>query len=276
VTTQADEIRIRPGGAAGNYWRDVWHYRELFYFLAWRDIAVRYKQTAIGVAWGVLRPLLTMAVFTIVFGKIARLPSPGVPYAVLVFSGLLPWTFASSAVTEAANSMVANSNMISKIYFPRLILPTSAVMVAVVDFVITLGLLFVLMLFLRYGPTIQLLVLPVFAFMAFLVALGAGLWLSALNVKYRDFRFVVPFIIQVGIYVSPVGFSSSLVPDRWRLLYSINPMVGVIDGFRWAILGHHATFSWPSFAVSAAVGTLILIGGLWYFRSTERAFADVI
>lgn len=267
---------IEAGRAERHYWRDLWRYRELLMFLAWRDILVRYKQTVIGVAWALLRPFLTMLVFTLVFSKLANLPSDGVPYPILVFAALLPWQFFSNAFTEASNSMVANANMISKVYFPRLILPTSAVIVSFVDFLLSGIILAGLMVWYGFIPDWRLLMLPLFIVVAFAAALGAGLWLAALNVKYRDFRYIVPFIVQFGLYVSPVGFSSSIVPEKWRLLYSINPMVGVIDGFRWAILGGDTQLYWPGFLLSLVLVTVLLITGILYFRKTERGFADLI
>jgi len=269
-------LTIEAGKGELHYWADLWRYRELFYFLSWRDILVRYKQTVIGVLWAILRPILTTVVFAFVFGKLARMPSPGVPYIVLVFAGMLPWQFFSSALTEASNSLVTNANMISKIYFPRLIVPSSAIIVAFADFLISLVLLAGLMVIYHIFPTWRLLALPIFTAIAFLAAFGAGLWLAALNVEYRDFRYVLPFLVQFGLYLSPVGFSSEIVPEKWRLLYSLNPMVGVIDGFRWAITGVESAIYWPGFAVSMALVVILLLSGLWYFRRTERAFADVI
>jgi len=267
---------IEAGKAEQHYWADLWRYRELFYFLSWRDILVRYKQTTIGVLWAVLRPVLTTAVFVFVFGRLAKMPSEGVPYPVLVFAAMLPWQFFSGALTEASNSLIANANMISKIYFPRLIIPASAIIVALTDFLISLLLLAALMVLYRIEPTWRLLLLPVFTGVALLASLGAGLWLAALNVEYRDFRYVLPFFVQFGLYVSPVGFSSSVVPEQWRLLYSLNPMVGVIDGFRWSITGVETVIYWPGMVVSLFLVALLMSSGLWYFRKTERAFADVI
>ena len=254
----------------------MWRYRELFYFLAWRDILVRYKQTAIGLAWALLRPFLTMLVFTLVFGKLAKLPSENVPYPILVFAALLPWQFFANAFSEAGNSLISNANMISKVYFPRLVMPASTVIVSFVDFLISAIILAGLMLWYGFLPDWRILSLPLFIIMAFLAAMGAGLWIAALNVKYRDFRYVIPFAVQFGLYVSPVGFSSTVVPDQWRLLYSINPMVGVIDGFRWAILGAETQLYWPGFALSWLLIVVVLITGVRYFRITERTFADVI
>lgn len=275
VSAQYDLV-IEPGRSFRHYWRDLWQYRELFYFLSWRDILVRYKQTAIGVAWGILRPLLTMIVFTVIFGYLAKLPSEGVPYPILVFAAMLPWQFFSSSLTECSNSFITNANMLTKIYFPRLIVPASAVIVNLVDFFISFVILGALMAWYRFVPGWRVLTLPMFLGMAFLASFGIGLWLATLNVKYRDFRYVVPFIVQFGLYISPVGFSSSVVPGKWRLLYSINPMVGVIDGFRWAILGGETRMYWPGFMLSSAVTLTIFLLAVRYFRATERKFADII
>ena len=268
---------IEAGRAEKNYWLDLWRYRELFYFLSWRDILVRYKQTVIGVAWSVLRPLLTMIVFTIVFGKIAKLPSDGsVPYPILVFAAMLPWQFFANSLAESSNSLISNANLISKVYFPRFIVPASSVITGLVDFFISFVILFFIMLFYGFMPDAKILALPLFSALAFIAALGSGLWLCALNVEYRDFRYVVPFIVQFGLYISPVGFSSSIIPENWRLLYSLNPMVGVIDGFRWSLLRGETAIYWPGFTVSIALSLLIFITGIRYFRKTERTFADVI
>ncbi len=269
-------LTIEAGRTERHYWQDLWRYRELFYFLAWRDILVRYKQTVIGLAWALIRPLLTMIVFVFVFGKLAKLPSDGVPYPILVFAALLPWQFFSNAFTEAGNSLISNANMISKVYFPRLVVPTSAVIVSFVDFLISGIILVGLMLWYGFAPDWRILTLPLFIFIAFAAAMGAGLWIAALNVKYRDFRYIIPFVVQFGLYVSPVGFSSNIVPEQWRLLYSINPMVGVIDGFRWAILGGDTQLYWPGFLLSLALVLVILVSGIIYFRKTEKTFADVI
>jgi lipopolysaccharide transport system permease protein len=270
------ELIIEAGRSERQYWQDLWRYRELFYFLAWRDILVRYKQTVIGIAWALIRPFLTMVVFTVVFGHLAKLPSGGAPYPILVFSAMLPWQFFSNSLSECSNSLIANANLLSKVYFPRLVVPTSAVVVSFVDFMISGILLLGLMAWYDFVPSWRILMLPVFIVIAFMAAMGAGLWLAALNVKYRDFRFIVPFIVQFGLYISPVGFSSSIVPQQWRLLYSLNPMVGVIDGFRWAILGGDMhTFS-AGFWLSMALVGLLFFSGIWYFRKVERTFADVI
>jgi lipopolysaccharide transport system permease protein len=271
------ELIIEPGRAERGYWLDLWRYRELFQVLAWRDISVRYKQTVIGVAWALIRPFLTMVVFTIVFGKLAMLPSDGsAPYALMVFAGMLPWTFFSSALADASNSLIGNANLISKVYFPRLIIPAAAVMVTFVDFLISFVILMGLMIWYRFVPEWQILLLPAFVAVAFGTSLGLGLWITALNVKYRDFRYVIPFIVQLGLYVSPVGFSSNIVPDQWRLLYSLNPMVGVIDGFSWCILAGQSRLYLPGFFLSLAVAALFLWLGLHRFRQMEKSFADLI
>lgn len=278
TSTEAEEfdLIIEPGQGMAHYWRDLWRYRELFFFLAWRDIAVRYKQTVIGVAWAIIRPLLTMIVFTVVFGRLAGLPSEaGAPYAVLVYAAMLPWQFFANALSESSNSLITNAQMITKIYFPRLAIPLAAVMVSFVDFLISFAILVALMLWYQVWPTMRLFALAPLILLAFGAALGVGLWMASLNVKYRDFRYVVPFLVQFGLYLSPVGFSSSIVPEQWRLLYSLNPMVGVIDGFRWAILGSTELYL-PGFILSIILTVGLLASGLWYFRKTERTFADVI
>ena len=270
-------LTIEAGRTEKQYWQDLWNYRELFYTLAWRDISVRYKQTFIGFAWALIRPFLTMVVFTIVFGKLAGLPTEGnAPYPILVFSALLPWQFFSSALSECSNSLISNANMLSKVYFPRLVIPTSAVIVSFVDFLISGIILLGLMAWFNFVPSWRIVTLPVFIAIAFAASMGAGLWLAALNVEYRDFRYVVPFLVQFGLYISPVGFSSNVVPQEWRLLYSLNPMVGVIDGFRWAILGQESIIYWPGFWLSLGIVGLVLVTGIWYFRKMERTFADVI
>ncbi len=274
--TPKQTLVIEAGRTEHHYWRDLWRYRELFYFLAWRDILVRYKQTAIGVAWALIRPLLTMIILTIVFGKLAKLPSDGVPYPILVFAAMLPWQFFANAFSEAGNSLIGNANMISKIYFPRLVIPGSAVIVSFVDFLISGAILVALMLWYGFVPDWRILTLPLFILIAFAAAMGTGLWMAALNVKYRDFRYIIPFVVQFGLYISPVGFSSNVIPQQWRLLYSLNPMVGVIDGFRWAILGGNAQLYWPGFTVSLCLVGLVFVTGIMYFRKTEKSFADVI
>jgi len=273
----AEIIVIEPGRHERNYWADLWRYRELFRVLAWRDLAVRYKQTVIGAAWAIIRPLITMIIFTVIFGRIAKLPSEGTaPYPLMVFAGMLPWSFFSTGLSEASNSLVSNANLISKVYFPRLIVPVATVVVAFVDFLITFSMLILLMAWYQYPPGWRMLVLPVFTMLAFLASIGPALWITALNVKYRDFRYVIPFIVQFGLYVSPVGFSSSVIPEEWRLLYSLNPMVGVIDGFRWCILGGQSPLHSLDLAVSVVVTGFFLWFGIHRFRKTERSFADLI
>ncbi len=279
VDRRANEVvLIEAGRGMRHYWVDLWRHRELFIFLAWRDLAVRYKQTAIGVAWSVLRPLLIMIVFTVVFGQLAGLAdeTSDAPYAIVVFSALLPWQFFAGALSDSSASLIENANMISKVYFPRLTMPVAAVLVNLADLAISFGLLLVLMLVLQFPPNFRMLALPPLVLLAMAAALGAGVWMAALNVKYRDFRYIVPFIVQLGLYVSPVGFPSSVVPEEWRLLYSLNPMVGVIDGFRWAILGPPAEIYWQGFVLSMLITAIVLVLGVAYFRKTERTFADVI
>ncbi len=270
------ELVIEPNRLALHYWRDVWRYRELFWFLTWRDILVRYKQTTIGVAWGVIRPLVTMIAFTVVFGVLAKLPSEGVPYPLLVFAAMLPWNFCANALSESSGSLIGNANLLTKIYFPRIIIPVSSIIVSLIDFVISLVIMAGIMLWYGYLPDWRIVTLPIFLLLAFLPVAGAGLWFAALNVKYRDFRYVVPFLLQFGLYVSPVGFTSSIVPEKWRLLYALNPMVGVIDGFRWALLNGSVELSWQGIFLSAMLSVSLLVTGLWYFRKTERILADVI
>jgi lipopolysaccharide transport system permease protein len=269
---------IEAGRAERHYWRDLWRYRELLYFLAWRDILVRYKQTVVGVTWALIRPFFTMVVFTVVFNKIAGIGAGGVPYPILVFAGMLPWQFFSNAFSEAGSSLIGNSNLISKVYFPRLVIPASTMLTCLVDFVISALFIGVLMAWYQFVPSWRILALPLFVLISMAASMGAGLWLSALTVKYRDFRFVVPFIVQFGLYISPVGFPSSKVLERigeqWFWVYALNPVVGIIDGFRWAILGQE----WMprSFTLAMVSVTCLLFSGVWYFRRTERSFADVI
>lgn len=267
---------IEPGYAGRNSWSDIWRYRELFYFLSWRDILVRYKQTVVGVAWSVIRPLLAMTIFTIVFGRIAKLPSGDAPYPIMVFAAMLPWQMFASALSGSSNSIVANSTLVSKVYFPRMIIPASAVVVSLVDFVISFVLIWVMMVVYRFVPSWKVIMLPAFLALAVCAAFGAGLWFSSLNVKYRDFQHIVPFIVQFGMYISPVGFTSAVIPEKWRLLYSLNPMVGVIDGFRWAILGGNTRLYLPGLMISIVLTSAMLGLGIRFFRRTERTFADVI
>ena len=283
--TQEEESRrdgehvlvLELGRAERHYWRDIWAYRELFAILAWRDVAVRYKQTVVGIAWAVVRPFLTMVVFTIVFGRLAGLPSEGAaPYPIMVFAGMLPWFLFSSILGDASNSLIGNANLVGKVYFPRIIIPASSAVVALVDFAINLAMLAALMAWFGFAPSWKLLFLPFFVMLAVLASLGPALFITALNVKYRDFRYIIPFIVQFGLYASPVGFSSDIVPEQWRFWYSLNPMVGVIDGFRWCILGGESTLYVPGFLLSLAIVALLLWFGIAYFRRTERFFADLI
>jgi lipopolysaccharide transport system permease protein len=274
--TEKFQFTIEAGRAERHYWFDLWRYRELFYILAWRDITVRYKQTIIGILWAVLRPLLTMMIFVVVFGKIAKLPSEGIPYPIFVFAAILPWTFFATAFSDASNSLIGNANLISKVYFPRLVIPAASVIVAGVDFLISFVILIGLMVWYQLIPDWHILTLPLFLLLGFFAALGAGLYIAALNVKYRDFRFVIPFIVQLGLYISPVGFGTTIVPGKYQLLYYLNPMVAVIDGFRWAISGGKTAFNMTELTVSIVVITILCIVGVFHFRNTEKTFADVI
>lgn len=273
---QEFQFTIEAGKSERHYWADLWRYRELFYILAWRDISVRYKQTVIGVLWAVLRPLLTMMIFVVVFGKIAKLPSEGVPYPIFVFAAMLPWMFFSSAFADASNSLISNVNLISKVYFPRLIIPTASVIVSVVDFLISFAILIALMAWYSYWPGWQVLTLPGFLLISFIATIGVGLFFAALNVKYRDFRFVIPFIVQLGLYISPVGFSTTIVPEQYRIFYYLNPMVGVIDGFRWALSGGTTALNQTELIMSVSVALTMFLVGIVHFRKTEKLFADVI
>jgi len=274
---QESILILEPGRSEKNYWADLWRYRDLFLVLAWRDISVRYKQTIIGILWAILRPLLTMIVFTIIFGRIARLPSDGnAPYALMVFAAMLPWSLFSNALSESSSSLIGNTNLISKVYFPRIIIPMAALVTAFIDFLISFIILIGMMVYYQFIPGWQIMLLPLFMILALLASLGPGLWIAALNVKYRDFRYIIPFVVQFGLYISPVGFSSKVISEEWRLLYSLNPVVGVIDGFRWCILGNESTIYLPGFTLS-----LVLIGfwiwlGIHRFRKTEKTFADLI
>jgi len=268
-------IFIEAGKTEKNYWLDMWKYRELFYFLSWRDILVRYKQTAIGFSWSIIRPILTLLIFTIVFGKLAKLPSEGIPYSILVFSGILPWNFFSNSFSESSNSLISNSNLISKVYFPKIIIPISSIVTCFIDFIINFILLIGLMFILKVMPGITIFFIPVFLFIGFMFITGFSLFIASLNVKYRDFRYIVPFIAQIGLYLSPVGYSTSIIPQNLKIFFSLNPMVGIIDGFRWAITGKTMIYL-PSLYLSIAISLLMLILGLFYFRKTERFFADII
>jgi lipopolysaccharide transport system permease protein len=269
------EIVLEPGRSEHHYWRELWSYRELFQVLVWRDLSIRYKQTVIGVVWALIRPALAVLIFTAIFNRIAKLPSEGAaPYPVLVLTGMLPWTLFSMSLAEASNSLLNNAQLITKVYFPRIIIPTATLGVALVDFLITFGLLIVVMAFVRFVPGWQILALPFFIALALLASLGPALWLTAINVKYRDFRYVIPFIVQFGLYISPVGFSSTIVPESWRGAYSLNPMVGVIDGFRWCLLG--TTLDPASLGISILIASLFLLLGVRQFRKMERGFADLV
>lgn len=271
----ADELIIERGRTEKNYWKDVWRYRELFYILSWRDIKVRYKQTVIGAAWSIIRPLFTTIIFTVVFNKVAKLESPSAaPYALMVFAGMLPWQFFANSLSEASNSLIGNSNLITKVYFPRLIVPASSVITGLVDFAISFLILLGMFVIYAFAPPVTILLLPFFILIALISAFGVGLFITALNVKYRDFRYIIPFIIQFGLYITPVGFSSSIIPEKWRWLYYMNPMAGVIDGFRWSIIGESIYIK--GFLISFSVACLFLWLGVWYFRRAEKSFADNI
>lgn len=270
------DVVVEAGRVEGQYWRDLFRYRELLLMLAWRDVSVRYKQTVIGIAWVVGRPLLMVVVLTVVFGRISGLSSDGVPYPLLVLVALLPWQLFANSLTGSSGSLVSNSSLISKVYFPRLIIPISSLLAQLVDFAITALMLVPLMVYYQYGPGWQVLLTPLFVLLALGCAAGIGLWLGALNVRYRDVGHVVPFFVQFGLYISPVGYSASVVPERWRAVYALNPMVGIIDGFRWCLLGPTAEPYWPGVLLSVAITGLILATGVWYFRRTERTFADLI
>ena len=269
------DLVIAPGRAEKNYWKDLWRFRELFYILSWRDIKVRYKQTVLGVAWSVIRPVLTTIIFTVLFSRIAKLDNPGdAPYALMVFAGMLPWQFFSNALSESSNSLVGNANLITKVYFPRMIIPASSVITSLVDLGISFGIMLIMFAIYGYLPSWHIIFFPVFVLLAFTCAFGIGLYLTAVNVKYRDFRYIIPFIVQFGLYVSPVGFNSFVINEKWRMLYSLNPMVGVIDGFRWCLLGD--PMHWRSFIVSVMMTIGFLWLGVYYFRKMERSFADDI
>jgi lipopolysaccharide transport system permease protein len=255
--------------------KELWRYRELFYFLVWRDIKVRYKQTVLGAAWAILQPILSMIIFSVIFGRFAKLPSEGIPYPVFTFAALLPWQLFSYALTNSSNSLVNEKNLITKVYFPRIIIPFSSVVAGLLDFMIASVIFLVMMIFYQIPFTWRLLLVPVFIGIAVMTALSVGLWLTTLNVKYRDIRYVIPFLSQFWLYATPIAYSSSLIPDQWMWLYSLNPMVGVVDGFRWMLLGTAADFP-PFFYLSIIIVILLLISGFIYFKKTEDTFADVI
>lgn len=273
---ESTELIIEAGRVERQYWRDLWRYRELFAFFAWRDLLVRYKQTVVGVSWSLIRPLLTMLVLTVVFGRLGKMPAGGVPYPLLVLCGMLPWQFFSNSMNESSNSLIMNSSMVSKVYFPKLVMTVSTIMVNLVDFLISIAFLAVLMIWYRYLPPLEVLLLPFFVLLMIGASIGVGLWVAALMVEYRDFRFIVPFVVQFGLYLSPVGFQSSVVPEKFRLLYALNPMVGIIDGFRWSLLGAKGGIYMPGVAIAIIDVILLVVSGIWYFRKTERTFADII
>jgi lipopolysaccharide transport system permease protein len=269
------DLIIEPGRVEKNYWKDLWRFRELFYILSWRDIKVRYKQTVIGAAWSIIRPLLTTLIFTVIFSRIAKLENPGAaPYALMVFAGMLPWQFFSNALSEASNSLVGNSNLITKVYFPRMIIPASSVITSLVDFGISFIIMIGMFIWYRFVPSWHIIFLPLFIVLTFICAFGVGLYLTAVNVKYRDFRYIIPFIVQFGLYITPIGFSSSVIAEKYRIWYALNPMVGIIDGFRWCLLGDK--MNWQSFYISIVIILIFLWIGIFYFRRMERSFADNI
>jgi lipopolysaccharide transport system permease protein len=275
MSSSLPEIELAAGRADRNYWRDLWRYRELTGFLAWRDIKVRYKQATLGIAWAVIQPAVQTILLTFVFGKLAKMPDGGVPYVLLVLSGLLPWQLFTGAFNGAGGSLVGNSHLISKVYFPRLVVPISALAVALVDFGIMLVLALIFAAFLGYYPSWQMLLLPAFILLALVIALGAGLWITALTVKFRDFRFITPFVLQIGIFVTPVGYRTDILPN-WRELLALNPLSAVVDGTRWCLLGGRTDIYLPGLASSILTAALLLVTGVWYFRRTERQFADII
>src|ERR1039458_316848 len=270
------KIIIEPGKENSAYWRDLWSYRELLYYLTLRDILIRYKQTFLGIAWSAFRPLLTILVFTVVFGRIAHLPDNGAPYAIMVCCAILPWQFFANALTDASNSLVNNSEILTKVYFPRMIFPISAISISLVDFAISFGILCLLMLVYGFVPAWTIITLPLFLAVAFTTALGTGFFIASLNVRFRDFKFIIPFLLQLGLFISPVGFSSSIIPERYRLIYYLNPMAGVIDGFRWAVLGHNTPLYLPGLCMSVGISLLLLLLGISFFRKVEKDFVDII
>lgn len=275
-TADAPATIIESGRGEAHYWRDLWRYRELAAFLAWRDIKVRYKQAALGAAWAIIQPAIQVALLTFVFGKLAGMPSPAeLPYPLLVLCGTLPWQLFTAAFNGAGNSLVGNSHLISKVYFPRLIMPLSAMGVALIDFAIVLSLALPAVAIFHAVPDWRLLLLPLFILLALVIALGAGLWIAALTVRFRDFRYITPFLLQIGLFVTPVGYAAAATP-RWQHLLALNPLAGVVDGVRWCMLGGQTAFYPPALLCSVAIGALLLVSGLWFFRRVERGFADVI
>lgn len=275
MSAAMEELIIEPGRSEKRYWADLWRYRELFYILSWRDIKVRYKQTVIGAAWSIIRPLLTTIVFTVVFKNVAKLESPSTaPYSLMVLAGMLPWQFFANAMSEASNSLIGNANLITKVYFPRMIVPASSVITSLVDLGISFSILVGMCLLFQFVPPVQILLLPFFVLLVFLCSFGVGLYLTAVNVKYRDFRYIIPFIVQFGLYITPVGFSSDVIGSKWKMLFNLNPMVGIIDSFRWCIIG--TSFKWDSFIISVVMTLIFLFIGIRYFRKMEKSFADNI
>lgn len=269
-------VRVEPSrGWVSLRFKELWEYRELLYFLVWRDVKVRYKQTALGATWAIIQPFFTMVVFSLFFGRLAKVPSDGVPYPIFSYTALVPWTFFAYGLSQASNSIVTSANLITKVYFPRLIIPIATVLSGVVDFALAFVVLLGMMVYYGVAPTVNVLWLPLFLLLALVTALGVGLWLSSLNVKYRDVRYVVPFITQFWMFATPIAYSSSLLAEPWRTIYGLNPMVGVVEGFRWALLGTN-TAPGPIIAVSSLAALIILIGGAFYFRRLEKTFADLV
>lgn len=269
------ELVLEAGRASRHYWADVWRYRELLGYLAWRDVKVRYKQAALGIAWALVQPIVTTAIFVFVFGRLAKMPDGGAPYPLLVLSGLMAWQLFSACLSGSSGSLISNASLISKVYFPRLIVPLSSLGVALIDFSVVLALYFAVSAWYGYWPTWHWLLLPIFIFLTQAAAFGLGLWFTALTVKYRDFRFIVPFLLQIGVFVSPVGYRTDFFPN-WRDLLALNPLTGIIDGFRWCLLSGAHTLAVTSLLTSVMIIGMIVTSGLWYFRKTERQFADVI
>jgi lipopolysaccharide transport system permease protein len=255
---------------------DLWRYRELIYFMTWRDVKVRYKQTLLGASWAILRPFLTMVVFSIFFGNLAKVPSDGIPYPIYTFTALLPWELFATALSQASRSLVQNTNMVTKIYFPRMILPISSILAGVVDFLVAFLVLIGMMIFYKITPTIYIWTLPLYLLLTLVTALGVGLWLSALNVLYRDINYITPFLTQFWLYITPIAYPVSMIPEKWRLIYALNPMSGVVDGFRWALLGNQQSAPGPMLIVSSVIAVVTLVSGLFYFRRMERQFADMV
>lgn len=269
-------LRIEPSkGWVSLKLNELWAYRELLYFLTWRDIKVRYKQTALGAAWAIIQPVFTMVVFSLFFGKLGKIPSDGIPYPIFAYAALVPWTFFASGLSQSSNSLVGSSNLIKKVYFPRLAIPIATVLSEVVDFSLAFMVLVAMMLYYGIVPTVKILMLPLFLLLALVTSLGVGLWLSAMNVQFRDVRYIVPFITQFWMFATPIAYPSSLLSEPWRTLYGINPMAGVVEGFRWALLGTNSAPG-PIVAVSSVTAIIVLIGGAFYFRRMEKTFADVV